>query len=200
MSSSRPPVCLGTSVGRPLDEVAFHELKELARQYMAGERRNHTLQPTALVNEVWLRLAPGLRNLKVENFKALAATKMRQILIDHARRHNRASGPGRNRHVSLNLMCDDAIAASADIGLQYMLELDQALQDLGKLRDGESCVRVAELKVFTDLPMQAIADVLGVTKTKAEELWRFARAWLRKRLDGNGGEDGSSGETVSTRV
>ncbi|MEL6427986.1 MAG: ECF-type sigma factor [Planctomycetota bacterium] len=159
------------------------ELRRLAARAMAREDEGHTLQPTALVGEAWLKLFAG-NPVEVEDrghFMALAANAMRQVLVDHARAKRRVKRGGAwGRAVGLEL---DALAAGdgADDALDVdLLDLEDALVELAELSPRQA--RTVELRFFGGLDEDTIAGVLGVSTRTVRREWRFARAWLVKRI------------------
>ncbi|HVS08916.1 MAG TPA: sigma-70 family RNA polymerase sigma factor [Planctomycetota bacterium] len=163
-----------------LMELAHGELRRLAGGFLASERVDHTLQPTALVNEAWLRLADQTR---VEwrgraHFMAIAAQAMRRILLDHARAKHSAKRGGGWRVVELDT---GMTGPEADQGLD-LIALDEALGKLGALSPTQA--RLVELRFFGGLAMDDVAEVLGVSVRTAEREWRFAKAWLLRELRG----------------
>ena len=163
-----------------LDELLpglYEELRELAAAHMRHERAAHTLQPTALAHEVYLRLRDAI---KVEScgrtqFLAIASRAMRQILVDHARRRNSAKRGGGQAH-------DVLTEAPAEFGVPQvdLLDLDEALNALAAL--DERRARVVEMRFFGGLRIREIAEVTRRSNTAVEEDWYFARAWLLRRL------------------
>ena len=154
------------------------ELRRLARHYMAHERANHTLQPTALVNEAYVRLMgqAGDRDFDSRShFVAIAAQHMRQILVDYARRRLAAKRGGGVTVVSL----DDARVASDPRSVD-LLALDDALQKLAAVDARKA--QAMELKFFGGLEMAEIARVLGVSVKTIEKDVRLGAAWLRSAL------------------
>ncbi|MBL8296533.1 MAG: sigma-70 family RNA polymerase sigma factor [Bryobacterales bacterium] len=153
-----------------LADIIYTELRRLASVKMRGERQQHTLTPTALVNEAWLRL--GEFKDEVENrshFFALAATAMRRILIDHARSRNSAKrGGGLIRVEELD------IAAPESDG--QLLALDEALTRLAAM--DERAAKVVEMRYFTGLTQSEIARVLGVDRRTVDRDWAMAKSWL----------------------
>jgi len=146
---------------------------------MRRERKDHTLQPTALVNEAYLRLVDGSA-VEWENrahFFGIAARAMRQILIEHARRRSRAKRGGGWQRVTLDGL---QITAASDVEL---LDLEEALQQLEK--NDERMARVVELRVFGGLKVDEVAHVLGISRRTVHEDWRVARLWLAHQLDGD---------------
>lgn len=166
-----------------LDELlplVYDELRQLAAAILRHERPGHSLQPTALVNEAYLRLIDATR---VEwqgraQFLALAGRSMRQILVDHARARDAEKRGGDRVRVTL---VDDAGGVRGPQELD-LLDVDEALEELASLDARKA--RVVELRFFAGLEMREIAEVLRVGTTTAEDDWYFARAWLRRRLGG----------------
>lgn len=155
----------------------YDELREVAAIYCSRERRDNTLQPTALLHEVYLKLEKrvGLTWDHATQFRAVAATAMRQILVDSARaRLTEKRGGGCVRTL---LEPDDAIAETPEVDL---LDLESALQELASL--DERKFRVVELRFFGGLTSDQAAEALSIAPKTAEADWYVARAWLRKRL------------------
>ncbi len=159
--------------------LVYDQLHRLARAQFARERSGHTLQPTALVHETYLRLM-GHRGLHWQgrtHFFALAATTMRRILVSHARRHRAAKrGMG---GVAVTLSEDHAVAEARDVDL---LALDAALTELHKL-DPRQC-RVVELRYFGGLTIEETAEALRISPATVKLDWSLARAWLFRVLAG----------------
>jgi RNA polymerase sigma factor (TIGR02999 family) len=151
------------------------ELKRLARRRLAGERHNHTIQPTALVNEAYLRLANerGMKWRDRAHFLAVAAQLMRFILVDHARKRRYQKRGGDRQIVALDMDV-------ADVGAESVLRIDDALSDLAKVDQRKA--RVVELRVFAGLSVDESARVLGVSPETIGRDWKFARAWLQREL------------------
>jgi RNA polymerase sigma factor (TIGR02999 family) len=166
-----------------LDELlpfVYDELRRLASAMLRQERPGHSLQPTALVSEAYLRLIDAT---KIEwqgraQFLALAGRSMRQILVDHARTKGAAKRGGDRVRVTL---VEDTGGARGPEELD-LLDVDEALEELTALAARKA--RVVELRFFAGLEMKEIAEVLGTGLTTAEDDWYFARAWLRRRLGG----------------
>lgn len=163
------------------DEVLtllYDELKGIASRAMRGERANHTLQPTALVNEAFLRLR-DLSQIQWrgrEHFCAVAAGVMRRVLIDHARKrvaNKRGSGEGSYR-------LDDVPTPWAFDKSIDLLIIDEALDRLAKLNSRHAMI--VEMRVFAGLSIAETADVLDVSPTTVKEGWRLSRAWLKVAL------------------
>lgn len=163
---------------RHLIPLVYGELRRIARAYLRREARDHSLQPTALVHEAYLRLT-GLQQIDWQNrshFFAVSATVMRRILVDHARAnqaHKRGEGW---QAVSL----DEAILPAPDRGSQ-ILALDEALTRLAKLDERQS--KIVELRFFAGMSEEETGNVLGVSSRTVKRDWRIAKAWLFKELN-----------------
>ena len=155
----------------------YDELRRVARRRLRGESPGHALQSTALVHEVYLRLV-DLDRVTLKNrthFFALAATLMRQILVDHARRRHADKRGGRATMVGLDGVSPAALPPSVDV-----LALDQALGALSVI-DDRQC-RVVELRFFAGLNIDETAEALGVSPATVEREWALAKAWLYRQL------------------
>lgn len=153
------------------------ELHRLAQLYLSHERANHTLQPTALVNEAFVRLIDGQR-VQWQNrahFFGVTAQLMRRILVDHARRHQQEKRGGDWLRVSLVEADQSPQEDSASI-----LALDEALASLEKFDPRKS--RIVELKFFGGLSQEEIAEVMGLALRTVQRDWNLARAWLFNEL------------------
>ena len=160
-----------------LTPLVYDELRRLAHHYMSRERKGHTLQTTALVNEAYLRLVDQSK-AHWENrthFFAVAARVMRHILVDHARQHSRAKRGGGMAVVSL----DEAATMSPERARE-MLTLDEALTELARTDKRKS--EVVELRYFGGLSIDETADILKITPTTVSRDWRWAKAWLYKAV------------------
>ncbi len=158
--------------------LVYAELRRLANNYLRRERANHTLQPTALVNEAYMRLVDQ-RNARWQNraqFFGVAAQLMRRILVDHARLHQ-ALKRGGSEQERLSLTNVERVADKPDIDL---LALHEALNELSEVDPQQS--RIVELKFFGGLSIEETAEVLGVGHATVERDWKMARAWLRLKL------------------
>ena len=158
-------------------QIVDHELHRLAASYLRRERPEHTLQPTALVNEAFVRLM-GQAHSDWESrshFVAIAAHHMRQILVDYARRHRAAKRGAGATMIAL----DDAHASSEPRSVD-LLALDEALLKLAEIDARKA--RAMELKFFGGLEMKEIASVLGLSIKTVEKDVRLAAAWLRSAL------------------
>ena len=168
-----------------LDELyplVYDELHRLARRYMSRERKGHTLQTTALINEAYVRLVDQ-RNVQWHNrshFFAISAQIMRRILIDHARRHAYAKRGGGAQQVSL----EEAATVTPEQSFE-LIRLDEALKSLAEMDSRRS--RVVELRYFGGLSNQEIASVLHISQNTVTRDWKMARAWLYQQLTGSAG-------------
>ena len=166
-----------------LDELyplVYDELHRLARRYMSRERKGHTLQTTALINEAYVRLVGQKVNwANRSHFFAISAQIMRRILIDHARRHAYAKRGGGAQQVSL----DEAAAVTPDQSAE-LIRLDEALTSLAEMDPRRS--QVVELRYFGGLKNEEIAGVLNVSENTVTRDWNMARAWLYQQLTGSG--------------
>jgi len=157
--------------------VVYREMKRVAARYLRDERPGHTLQPTALAHEAYLRLV-GRDTPHWENrahFLGVAARAMRQILVDHARRR-RALKRGGGQPITV---LDEALLVGGDHPIAFD-DLDQALQDLARLSERQS--RVVELRYFGGLTIEETGEVLGVSPVTVKRDWATARAWLYREL------------------
>jgi RNA polymerase sigma-70 factor (ECF subfamily) len=160
--------------------LVYDELHKMANRYMKRERKDHTLQTTALINEAYVRMVDQ-KNVHWENrahFFAISAQIMRRILIDHARRHHYAKRGGGALKVSL-----DETAMVASDPAPDMLLLDEALNRLAEMdpRRGQ----VVELRYFGGLNNEEIAEVLKISENTVTRDWNMARAWLYQELSGS---------------
>ena len=157
--------------------LVYGELRRLAASQLRAERRNHTLQPTALVHEAYMRLI-GQRSVSWANrahFFGIASRMMRRILVDHARRRRRDKrSPG-----TVYLDLGTAEAGAADRGPE-LLALDDALTELEKLDPRQA--RVVELRFFAGLSVEETAEVAGISTATVKREWATARAFLRHEI------------------
>lgn len=167
------------SADAELMPLVYAELRALAARHLASERAGHTLSPTALVHEAYLRLVDD-RSLAPEDrrqFFAAAARRMRQVLVDHARKRDAAKrgGPLLREQITLSALADDRDGLGIDA-----LALDQALAQL-ESHDARK-VRVVELRYFAGLEMGDIAELLDISRATAQRDWEVARAFLFQAL------------------
>jgi RNA polymerase sigma factor (TIGR02999 family) len=157
--------------------LVHQELRRVARNYLRGERIDHTLQPTALVNEAYLRLI-NYRDMQWQNrahFFAVAAQLMRRILVDHARGRKYAKRGGAEQKLSLSKA--DRISNKPDVDL---VALDDALKTLAEMSEQQS--QIVELRFFGGLTIEETAEVLEVSHATVERDWKVARAFLRREI------------------
>jgi RNA polymerase sigma factor (TIGR02999 family) len=160
-----------------LSPALYAELRRLAAGYLRRERTGHTLQPTALVHEAFLRLVEQ-RHLAWQNraqVLGVAAQLMRRILVDHARARARVKRAGMLTRVTFEGL---DIAAERDVDI---VALDDALRELAGV--DEQLSRIVELRYFGGLTVEEAADVLGTSPRSVDRAWATARAWLRRRIE-----------------
>lgn len=159
----------------------YDELRQLARRYLARERRNHSLQPTALVHEAYMRLAAQREQGFVSraHFLGLAARMMRRILVDHARRRNADRRGGGSIAVTL----DEDLVAAPGTGVDLLL-LDEALEELARLDQRQA--RIVELRFFGGLTVEETADIVGISVPTVKRDWQTAKLFLRHALRSDG--------------
>ncbi len=164
--------------------LIYGELRKAARRYLGRERQNHTLQPTALVNEVWLRLQNerGAEWQGRTHGLALGAQAMRLILVDHGRHQKRHKRGGGLAHVSL----DDLIKAGSTgaVPVEDLLTLEAALTRLEAI--DPRAAQVVVLRFYSGLSVPDVAEHLGLSARTVESEWTHARAWLKRELAGEG--------------
>lgn len=160
-----------------VDENTYRKLKQIAEVYMRSERQGHTLSPTALVNEAYLRIYAETEHSDKEQrtFLAFAAHKMRQILVDHARARNALKRGGGVSAITLDETMVAASSGSIDI-----LSLNDGLEKLA-LHDPEK-VRIVEMRYFSGMTLEAIAVEMGLSVSSVKRKWTAARAWLYREL------------------
>jgi RNA polymerase sigma factor (TIGR02999 family) len=164
---------------KKLVPLVYGELRRRAMAQMRRERADHTLQPTALVHEVYLKLVDqkGIQWQNRAHFFGVAARAMRQILVDHAR----ARAAGKRGGVETRLPLDDA-TVSTDPPTLDILALDMALDRLATLDERQA--RLVELRVFSGLTIEESAEVLGCSHATISRDWKHAQAWLRREMAG----------------
>jgi RNA polymerase sigma factor (TIGR02999 family) len=158
--------------------LVFDDLKRIARKYYDRERPDHTLQPTALVAELYLRLK-NQRRVQWRNrqeFFAVSSGLIRRILVDHARRHQAAKRGDGGPKISF----EEALGCTVDE--PHLIALDDALGDLEKVDPRGS--KVVELHAFGGLKFEEIAEILEVGRSTVMRDWKHARLWLRRQLSG----------------
>ena len=170
----------GRGDAKALEELiplVYDELRRLAERYLHRERAGHTLQPTALVNEAYLKLV-NQKRVAWKNrgqFFAVASQTMRRLLVDHARRHHADKRGGGVTHVPLEEEQAPAPAREVDV-----LALDEALERLAALDATQA--KVVELRYFGGLTLEESAEVLGTSRATVVRAFRVARAWLEREL------------------
>jgi len=165
-----------------LTPLVYDELRRIAHRYVRRERNGHTLETTALVNEAYVRLA-GSKNIAWENrshFFAATAQVMRHVLIDHARKRLYAKRGGDIQHVALDDAASEMTAQRAD----DLIVLNEALDELAELDPRKS--RVVEMRYFAGLSLEETAEVLNISLMTVRRDWRAAKAWLFRRMKGEG--------------
>lgn len=161
--------------------LVYEELRRLAARKMTQEKSGHTLQPTALVHEAFLRLVGGDHAQAWDgraHFFAAAAESMRRILIESARRRNTEKRGGDRQRSELS--ADDAIIDPDDS--ETLLALDEALTRLAEV--DSQLARLVELRYFTGLTIDETAKVLNISPRTTKRNWAYARAWLRREMEG----------------
>jgi len=170
---------------RPAEEQLFSdvyaEMRALAGRYLRRERKSHTLQPTALVHEAYLKFANHTRAdwQGRAHFLAVAAQSMREILVDHARRHKAAKRGGNRHRIALDF--ELVTGSRPDVDL---LALEDALTKLTKLDPRQA--KMIEMRFFGGLSVAEVAKVMGTSKRSVEREWTMVRAWLRRELGRSG--------------
>lgn len=160
--------------------LTYEELGQLARVHFASQRQGHTLQPTALIHEAWLKLAGHIDRVgDRQHFFAIASRAMRQVLADHARGKNRMKRQGPHERVTL-----DQAVGKADTRDVDLVDLDDSLRRLAALNERHA--RVVELRIFGGLTIAETAEELAVSHDTVEKAWFMARAWLQTELGRTG--------------
>jgi RNA polymerase sigma-70 factor, ECF subfamily len=167
-----------TAEERLLD-VLYDDLHRIARRHMRGERTGHTLQPTALVNEAFVRLMRGAETAWQDrlHFLATASTVMRRVLVDYARRRTAA----KREHIEAGPDRADDFALDFAHDPERVLVVDQALETLA--RESERQAKIVELRFFAGLGNDEIAEILQVSSRTVKRDWLAAKAWLYRYLD-----------------
>ena len=158
--------------------LVYEELRRQASRYLRNERQGHTLQTTALIHEAYLKLI-GINEIEWQNrnhFFALASTAMRRILVDYARERKRDKRGG----AAENLPLDEALQIASDEKSVDLIALDEALNRLAKLDARQT--RVVELRYFSGLSNDEVAEVLGISNATVRLDWNLAKAWLKQEI------------------
>ena len=166
-----------TSARDALVPLVYGELRKIARRCIAGQRSDHTLQPTALVHEAYLRLA---RHDSADwrdrvHFFAMAAQMMRQILVDHARKRASLKRGGN----AVTVLVEDAQPASQEKNLD-LIALDDAMKQLALLDPRQS--QIVELRFFAGLSIEETAEVVNISPATTKREWATARLWLYRAM------------------
>lgn len=158
--------------------LVYEELRSLASACMRSERRDHTLQPTAIVHEAYLRLVQTdkMKWQGRAHFMAVAAAAIRRVLIDHARRSNALKRGGDQVRIALDDHLRVAKAPNLDL-----LDLNESLERLSAMNPRQS--RIVELRFFGGLTNEEVAQVMGLSRATVSDEWAFARAWLARELE-----------------
>jgi RNA polymerase sigma factor (TIGR02999 family) len=165
-----------------LTPLVYRELHTLASRYLSRERRDHTLQATALVNEAYLKIAGQRADWQNRaHFFGIAAQLMRRILVDHARRDGRAKRGGGATHLSLEGI--DPPSPSLPIDAIDIRALDAALLRLAAFDPSQA--RMVEMRFFGGMTIEETAEVMGISSATIKREWAVARAWLYRELTGN---------------
>lgn len=175
--SSEPPAGSPPD-GDPFAREIYTQLHAMARARMSGERTGHTLQPTALVNEVYIRLQ-GEGRLQIADraaFFSAAAESMRRILIEHARARGRKKRGGAVKPIPISLV---DVASEEDS--ESILILDETICRLEKLSPQQA--QVVRLRFYAGLSVEETAETLGVSAVSVKRAWRYARAWLWREMN-----------------
>ncbi|MFO0896941.1 MAG: ECF-type sigma factor [Pirellulales bacterium] len=159
----------------------YGELREVAERCFVAERAGHTLQPTALLHEAYLRLARSLQSQRIDQAELLpyAARAMREILVDHARKHLAAKRGGDRARAAV-----DVDTLPGEIPTDLVLDIDQALEKLTALDARQA--KILELRVFAALSVAEVAQTLDMSKRSVEREWTMIRSWLRRELEDHG--------------
>lgn len=168
------------AAAQSLVPLVYGELAALAARVFSGERKGHTLQPTALIHEAWLKIAGHIDSIEDRtHFFAIASQAMRQVLVDHARGRSRLKRGGQMGRVTLAAGFGAVDSSGIDL-----VDLDDSLSRLTLLNARHA--RVVELRILGGLTIAEAAEVLGVSETTVERDWLMAKAWLRTELGPTG--------------
>ncbi len=170
-----------TAAAEDLLPMVYAELRARAGAYFRGQPPDHTLQPTALVHEAYVKLvrSPSAAWHSRAHFCAVAATAMRQILTDHARRRAAAHRARGERGAAMTSLITPSNNSTVDL-----LSLDEALAKLAKLDTRQA--RIVELRFFGGLTVEEVASVLDVSASTVKKEWRWVRTWLIREIGGEG--------------
>jgi RNA polymerase sigma factor (TIGR02999 family) len=158
--------------------LVYRQLRHLAASQMRRERANHTLQPTALVHEAYLKLVDQRLSWKDRgHFYGVAARAMREVLVDHARKRSAGKRSPERRRISI-----EVAEVASDPRTVDLLALDEALEKLAGLDERQA--RLVELRLFAGLTVLESAEVLGCSSATASRDYRHAEAWLRRQMRG----------------
>jgi RNA polymerase sigma-70 factor, ECF subfamily len=159
--------------------LVYEELYRIARRQMSKERREHTLQPSALVNEAFIRLidCDQVNWQNRQHFFSLAAKVMREVLVNYAVSRTRQKRGGSRQRLTFD---ETLVSNTTGMALDDLLAINEALEQLGQ--EDERCARVVELMFFGGLTEKETADELGVSERTVKREWRYARLWLRRQL------------------
>ncbi len=166
--------------------LVCEDLREMAQRYFRREPPSHTLQPTALVNEVYLRLH-GRRTVSWKNrahFFGFAGQTMRRVLVDHARTHQAAKRGDGVQRISLDESLDFAQPLDVDL-----VALDDALKTLAKMDPRQA--QIVNLRYFVGLSVEETADILGISTATVKREWKLAKLWLLREIKGSRDDDSS---------
>ncbi|MEJ0091263.1 MAG: sigma-70 family RNA polymerase sigma factor [Limisphaerales bacterium] len=160
--------------------LVYQELRRMAASKMAGERAGHTLQPTALVHEAWLKLvdSPAQSWQNRAHFFGAAAEAMRRILIDRARRKSRQRRGSGAEHLDA-----DELEIAAPVPDDQLLALNDALDRFAALEPQQA--ELIKLRYFVGLKIEEAAEILGISEATAKRWWSYARAWLFEAIQNN---------------
>ncbi len=164
--------------GNDLIELVYHELRRLAAHYLQNERSDHTLQPTALVHELYLKLfaTESMGWQDRGHFLAVAARQLRRIIVDYARAQHAQKRGGAMGKIPL----DEAYQVAVQVDNTRLVELDDALRRLEQL--DSRAAHVVELRYFGGLTEKEVGQTLNISEPTVKRDWEFARAWLLKEL------------------
>jgi RNA polymerase sigma-70 factor (ECF subfamily) len=167
------------SVLNELTPTLYHELHRIASRHLSGERLNHTLQATALVNEAYLKLFDGAKRQFTDqvHFLAVASRVMRQVLVDYARGRG-AQKRGADKQITWTASLE--VAKGKGVELIELIKLDAAINELAK--ENDSLARIIEMRYFGGMTAEETAEALGISVHVVRHDLRFAQAWLKRKL------------------